>query len=278
LRGLDVLGTPTSGGAAYSGTFGPPATGALRVMTIGDSITQGYPATDGIGSAVSPSEAGGYRSEEDAKLTNLGISHSMVGTQTNNPTAQLLNSNNFFQNGNGGTIEGGGTPYIANEMAATNPNVIQILYGINDLRGGETPSQTFSAMQTLLNTIYTQNPNVTILLAGILSDNDGANSQDTNSNIQLYNSDLQGEVATLKNQGKSIYYVDMYDAFVTNGTENPGYYFDGVHPSASGYSVMGDMWATAIQQDVFAPEPASGAVLTVGAAILLARRRGKSAG
>jgi lysophospholipase L1-like esterase len=67
---------------------------------------------------------------------------------------------------------------------------------------------------------------------------------DLNQKVINFNNQIPGIVQNKVNQGKLVYVVDMYGALTTADLA------DTVHPNATGYNKMGDVWFNAVRNDL----------------------------
>ncbi|MEN6449366.1 MAG: SGNH/GDSL hydrolase family protein [Thermoguttaceae bacterium] len=269
--------------ANATSTIGAP----IQIMPLGDSITNGV------------NVAGGYRAELYQRLTNAGVSFQFVGSDTESPTATLTNAGQDHHEGHNGIqvdqLEGnldGNTNYTngnggywfagTGARAAVYPNVILLMCGINDIDSAPYPtvSTVTARMNSLLNHIFQDRPNVAVILAS-LTPLAGNNYTAWNSKVTAYNASLPGLVSTYASQGHKAYFLDMHSKLNNSPSisSNPDLWnADGLHPSQSGYNKMGDAWFDAMQSNgllVSTPEPSSLTLLACGCAGLLwyARRK-----
>jgi len=273
--------------------FGGHAQASLVIMPLGDSITQG-------GGAGDPSNQSGYRDQLFTDLNNENVSFSFTGTSSDYASAQLTAAGDQYHNGKSGYTLGNidsnltvsnGTPEIFG--VASNPNVVLLLGGTNDIQFNESVATTESNMTNVLTWFKTNLPN-TILLVGEVIPYDVT----SNSNMATYNTEIKqfnSWLATaVPSYGSNFHLVDTYDPFISpGGAINSSLYIDGLHPTAdavaapgapSGYADIGNPFNAAIESDVVTaavatPEPSALSLLAAGFLLLaLACYRSKSVG
>lgn len=227
----------SSGGSASGGgsSFKPcPATGACKIMPFGDSITQGFNVN------------GGYR----APLFHLALAANrnitFVGGQSDY-SVPSVDGMTFPKNheGHGGyTINGnmGIAQYVTSRMPNYKPNIVTLMIGTNDINGNVNVSDAPNRLGSLLDAIFTQDPNILVVLAQIVpTRNDG-----TNNTIKTYNAAMPNLVSKQTSQGRHIVLVDMYGAFTKNSNYKNALLGDNLHPNQAGYVLMAEVWFQAL--------------------------------
>ena len=251
----------------------PPPAGGLKIMPLGDSITDGVDGTD----------IAGYRGPLNTLLNNAGIQHQFVGSCTDTP-GNLPANQQHHEGHSGYTIQGGGRSglldpgNISSWLGASgpNPDVILLMIGTNDVTTYATTLATVplatANMDTLIETISNQttglDPHAKLIIAKITPMAGSYAGYDPE--VQAYNQSLIGLVAQHQAMGENVSLVDMYSA-LNPSTDVAG---DGLHPNDSGYNKMAQVWLNGIEAAV--PEPSTVILLGVGAISLFAyawRRR-----
>ena len=203
----------------------------LKIMPLGDSITEGYNGTTGnLG-------VDGYRTPLYLDLVNNGFSVDFVGSQ-NNGTG--------LDNDNEGHIG-----YSADEIRddvngwlTENPADVVLLHiGTNDIQDGEVAFGIVSEVEGILNNIYqwgvNNNKTVTVILASIILRSDNST---LNSTTISYNSGLQTMASNRIADGDPLIMVDMEHALVYP----TDLVSDGIHPTPTGYGKMATIWYNAL--------------------------------
>ena len=67
-----------------------------------------------------------------------------------------------------------------------------------------------------------------------------------NQRIEVFNAGIPAVVKSRADAGKHVLLVDMYTAFVSDPAYKSKYLADRLHPNASGYQLMSDVWDTVI--------------------------------
>jgi len=225
----------SSAGAGGTSGFQPcPASGPCKIMPFGDSITEGY------------NVAGGYR----APLFHLALAAkheiTFVGS-ANDYSVPTVDGTAFPKNheGHGGyTIEGtnGIAQFVSTSIPSYKPNIITLMIGTNDINGNVNVSDAPNRLGKLLDSIFTRDPNILVVLAQIVpSKTDG-----TNNAIKTYNAAMPNLVSTRVAQGQHIVMVDMYAAFTNDANYKQTLLNDNLHPNQTGYNGMADVWYKAL--------------------------------
>ncbi|MGX7673943.1 cellulose binding domain-containing protein [Plantactinospora sp. DSM 117369] len=218
-----LLAAASAAAIAVAGTLlaiGPASAesnGGVRVMPLGDSITDGL------------NVPGGYRIELWQKFVAGGYRIDFVGSQFNGPPSL---GDHDHQGHSGWTIAQIDAN-VVNWLRATTPRTVLLHIGTNDMF-----SQSAGAPQrlsTLIDKITNTAPEAEVFVASIIRLN-GADSQ-----VRTYNAAIPGIVQSKVNAGKRVHFVDMYPAL------GAGDLADGVHPNAGGYAKMATVWFNALR-------------------------------
>jgi hypothetical protein len=208
-----------SAGQAGSGAFEPcPATGACRILPLGDSITDGLTVQ------------GGYRIELFHLALQASKTITYVGGSMNGPT--MVDGMPFPRSHEGHSgwtiaqIDGiVPTPALG---AMVNPHIILLHIGTNDMGGGGAGAP--DRLGTLIDQILTAAPNSLLVVSNIIPLPNAVNA------VMTYNAAVPGVVNTRKNAGKHILFVDQFTGFPNSELQ------DGVHPNTTGYARMARAW------------------------------------
>jgi lysophospholipase L1-like esterase len=191
--------------------------GGVRVMPLGDSITDGF------------NVPGGYRIELWQRFTSGGYRIDFVGSQFNGPASL---GDHDHQGHSGWTIAQIDAN-VVNWLRATNPRTVLLHIGTNDMYGDTSGAPT--RLATLVDRITTTAPNADVFVATIIPKS-GADTQ-----VRGYNAAIPGIVQARAAAGKRVHLVDMYRALTLSDLA------DGVHPNATGYRKMADAWYAALR-------------------------------
>ncbi|MET8123356.1 cellulose binding domain-containing protein [Micromonospora sp. NPDC005189] len=191
--------------------------GGVRVMPLGDSITDGF------------NVPGGYRIELWQRFTTGGYRIDFVGSQFNGPASL---GDHDHQGHSGWTIAQIDAN-VVNWLRATNPRTVLLHIGTNDMYGDTSGAP--ARLATLIDRITTTAPNAEVFVATIIPKS-GADSQ-----VRGFNAAIPGLVQTRASAGKRVHLVDMYRALTLSDLA------DGVHPNATGYRKMAVAWYDALR-------------------------------
>ena len=216
----------------------------LRIMPLGDSITEGAGAAS----------TAGYRGPLWTLLANAGYNVDYVGSNTTNP--DTTNGMDRDHEGHGGwridTTSGGNGIF---EMLPTwfssieSPDIILLHIGTND--SGADTLNTMARTTALLDRLFAMQPSAHVVVSTIMWRNDATRY----ARIQTYNSNLTNAVAAQVAKGQKISILDMHAA-VPGGDEYGAINFgDGLHPNTTGYALMANAWLGAIEE--LYPDPAT---------------------
>jgi lysophospholipase L1-like esterase len=199
------------------------STNTLRVLPFGDSITWGYPSSDG----------GGYRCELQNYLTTQESTLEMVGSGSAGPCTQNKNEGH-----SGWTIAQ--LSSISNcTITGYRPNVVLLDIGTNDLNNGGSVASAVSEIQNLINKIFADRPSVTVLVGALIP----TTNSTVASKMRSFNLEVSAWVADQKSAGKHIRWVDMGMVKTTDLQ-------DGLHPNDAGYQKMAFGWTAGIDAAV----------------------------
>ncbi len=206
----------------------------LRIMPIGDSITEGGDGT------------GGFRRPLFDKLTAVWGMPNFVG------------SRNMRQSDPAGFVdhdEDGYSAYrieqittgkgfwdalpIEERLKAWDPAIVTIHAGTNDAQQAYRYAGVIDRLDQLVSRIVAFNPEIHIFLAQIIPANPPA-SETTQAYIRGLNSQIPGLVERHRALGHRVHLVDQYTPMLDH--PNP----DGIHPDAAGYAVMAEVWFQAM--------------------------------
>ncbi len=257
-----VWPTWKAAGSSFNGTSAPglAVSDEIAVMPLGDSLTLGY-----INDNNPDNEVGGYRRYLWELLQSDGITNvNFVGSLANGiPTIDPDHE------GHGGwrvdEIDGA----VAGWLAASQPDIILLLAGTNDIIQGYTPALALTRLNALLDKIHTLRPTAKILLAnlpGARANPDSIFAAVTPAAVSAFNSGLPAMVSTRAALGWSIVLVDVFgSAGLDRGAASSDYSVDGLHLSLAGYSKVANLWYSALNlgaADAAAPSVPTGVAAT----------------
>jgi lysophospholipase L1-like esterase len=202
--------------AVAIGTAHAESNGGVRVMPLGDSITDGF------------NVPGGYRINLWQKFQAGGYTVDLVGSQFNGPSGL----GDHDHEGHSGWTISQIDSNVVSWLQTYTPRTILLHIGTNDMVSSASGAPT--RLGTLLDHITTTAPNAEVFVATIipLSSADAA--------VRTFNAAIPGVVQTRANAGKRVHLVEMYSALTTADLA------DGVHPNAGGYAKMATVWYNAL--------------------------------
>jgi lysophospholipase L1-like esterase len=210
-----------SGGSPETGFQPCPATGACKVLPLGDSITFGLGFD------------GGYRVELFHLATQDGHEITFTGTQQMNGPA-MVDGKPFPRNHEG--ISGETIQQIANRIPTPGlrdmPHIVLLHAGTNDMY--QSPNGADTRLGALIDELIANAPDALIVVSNIIPFPRGANE------VSTYNAKVPGVVQERANKGAHVIFVDQFKDFPTSELG------DGVHPNKAGYARMAGVWYDAI--------------------------------
>lgn len=192
-------------------------------MPLGDSITDGF------------NVPGGYRIRLWRNIINNGLTVDFVGSSSNGP-AELGDKNH---EGHSGWRIDQIDASINGWMDTYRPQIVLLHIGTNDMIQNYDVANAPARLSGLIDKICAKLPAGGKLYVTKIVPLNGQDQKITN-----FNNQIPGIVQNKVNQGKPVYMVDMYSALTTADLA------DGVHPNATGYNKMGDVWFNAIRADL----------------------------
>ncbi len=189
----------------------------LKVLTLGDSITEG----------IMPSDLGGYR-DDLWQLLNRGGDHvDFVGNRSKG-----IGSFDRDHGGIAGERIDQMEARVDGLLTIFEPDAILLMAGTNDLIQGADADTAAERMDSLLERITSQQPLGQIFVATIPRMYDATN----NWFVQNYNAQLRSLVAAKQAAGQRITLVDQFNQLALVDLE------DGVHPTPEGNGKLAAAW------------------------------------
>ncbi|MEU7875276.1 cellulose binding domain-containing protein [Dactylosporangium sp. NPDC049140] len=191
--------------------------GGVRVMPLGDSLTEGL------------SVAGGYRIDLWSKLVAGGYKVDFVGSMSNGPSTL----GDHDHEGHSGWTIAQIDANVGTWLPAYTPHTILLHIGTNDIYGSD-PAGAPARLATLLDHITALAPAAEVFVAQIIP------VSCCDATVRTYNAAIPGIVQTRVNAGKHLHLVNMYSALTTADL------LDGIHPGTVGYGKMATVWYNAL--------------------------------
>jgi lysophospholipase L1-like esterase len=126
-------------------------------------------------------------------------------------------------------------------LAATDPDVVMMHFGTNDVWSNIPPATILAAYTTLVNQMRAQNPAMKILVAQIIPMNPSSCAECAQRVVAL-NAAIPGWAAGLTTAASPITVVDQWTGFDT--ATDTG---DGVHPNDAGNVKIANRWLPAVR-------------------------------
>ncbi|GAA1636222.1 ricin-type beta-trefoil lectin domain protein [Catellatospora bangladeshensis] len=204
-----------------SGVAAAESNGGVRVMPLGDSITEGTQVP------------GGYRTGLWQRLAGGGYRVDFVGTQFNGPSSLGDHDHEGHPGWRIDQIDAN----ISGWLQATAPRTVLLHIGTNDVLQNYQLSTAPGRLSSLLDRITAAAPAADVFVATIIP---LSNAGQENA-ARTFNAALPGIVQSKVNAGKHVHLVDMHSALTTADL------IDGIHPTATGYDKMAAAWYTALR-------------------------------
>lgn len=222
VAGVAVLAAATLGyvGAA-TGTALAETNGGVRVLPLGDSITDGF------------NVPGGYRVGLWQRFGAGRFTVDFVGSQFNGPATL----GDHDHEGHSGWRIDQLDANIVSWLQATTPHTVLLHIGTNDVIQNLNLANAPTRLGGLIDKITTTAPTAEVFVATIIPL--ASASQETA--VRTYNAAIPGIVQSRVNAGRHLHLVDMHNALTAADLA------DGVHPTAGGYEKMAATWFTALQ-------------------------------
>lgn len=209
----------------------PFTLGQLKIVPLGNSITQGNIARAGANS---------YRRNLWHKLDNAGYNVDFVGSLDTDNKGRTFPDASFDHDHEGHW--GWRADEILAELAAWltgyTPDVALIHLGSNDAIQGNTVNSTLDEIEDIIGILRNDNARITIFLAQILP----LENADWNAKVEGINSGLLTLASNLDEAQSRIILVDQ-----NSGWSIADHTYDGVHPNEAGEERMAQRWFSAFE-------------------------------
>jgi lysophospholipase L1-like esterase len=192
--------------------------GGVRVMPLGDSITDGY------------NVPGGYRINLWQRLVGGGYTVDFVGSGFNGPASLADHDHEGHSGWRIDQIDAN----IVGWLGAYTPRTILLHIGTNDMNQNYDIANAPARLSALIDKIRANAPDVELFVAQITPETDATLEQ----RVRNFNATIPGIVA---GKGAKTHLVDQHAALTTADLA------DGVHPNAAGYDKMAAVWDSALR-------------------------------
>jgi lysophospholipase L1-like esterase len=207
--------------AVTAGSAAAESNGGVRVMPLGDSITEGTQVP------------GGYRIGLWQRLAADGYRVDLVGSQFNGPAALGDHDHEGHPGWRIDQIDAN----INGWLAGTSPRTVLLHIGTNDVLQNYNLGGAPNRLSTLIDHITAAAPSADVFVATIIP----LSSASQESAARTFNAAVPGIVQAKVNAGKRVHLVDMHAAL------SPSDLIDGIHPTATGYDKMAAVWYAALR-------------------------------
>ncbi|MGM1065677.1 ricin-type beta-trefoil lectin domain protein, partial [Saccharothrix sp. Mg75] len=207
--------------ALPAGPAAAESNGGVRVMPLGDSITEGTQVP------------GGYRIGLWQRLAAGGYRVDFVGSQFNGPASLWDHDHQGHPGWRIDQVDANVATWLRN----TTPRTVLLHIGTNDILQNRDVANAPARLSALVDRITATAPNADVLVATIIP---LANAGQAAA-ARTFNAALPGIVQAKVNAGKRVRLVDMHSALTTADL------IDGVHPTATGYDKMAATWYAALR-------------------------------
>jgi lysophospholipase L1-like esterase len=208
-------------GALLPGTAAAESNGGVRVMPLGDSITDGTQVP------------GGYRIGLWQRATAGGYQVDFVGSQYNGPATL----GDHDHEGHPGWRIDQVDANIVSWLRATTPHTVLLHIGTNDVLQNYDVGHAPGRLSALIDHITATAPDAEVFVATIIPIANAGQE----ATARTFNAAVPGIVQSNQNAGKHVHLVDMHAALTAADL------IDGVHPTATGYDKMAATWFAALQ-------------------------------
>ena len=199
--------------------------GPVRIMALGDSIT---------------SSPGCWRALLWSRLRDNGFTGiDFVGTQS--PQGCGFDYDGEHEGHPGVLVtDVAAQGVLPPWLAASDPDVVVMHFGTNDVWSNRPTSAILDAYTTLVGQMRAQNPEVSVLVAQILP-MDPAGCAECGARVSALNAAIPEWAASLSTSRSPVVVVDQWTGFSTADDT-----YDGVHPNASGNQKIASAWYPAL--------------------------------
>jgi len=208
------------GVAAVAAPASAESNGGVRVIPLGDSITEGTQVP------------GGYRIGLWQRMAAGGFRVDFVGSQFNGPAALGDHDHEGHPGWRIDQIDAN----IVGWLRATTPHTVLLHIGTNDVLQNFNVATAPNRLSTLIDHITATSPSAEVFVATIIP---LAQASQENA-VRTFNAAIPGIVSRNASAGKHVHLVDMHSALTAADLT------DGIHPTANGYDKMAATWFAAL--------------------------------
>jgi lysophospholipase L1-like esterase len=215
-----AVGVLTAGAALKANVALAESNGGVKVMPLGDSITDGLTVP------------GGYRIGLWQRFTANGYKVDFVGSLSNGPASL----GDHDHEGHSGWRIDQIDANIVGWLGTYQPHTVLLHIGTNDILQNFNVSTAPNRLSALIDHITNTLPSAEVFVAQIIP---LANASQ-NAGVRTFNAAIPSIVQSKVAAGKHVHLVDEYDALTAADLA------DGIHPNAGGYDKMAAVWYNAL--------------------------------
>jgi lysophospholipase L1-like esterase len=202
------------------GSAAAESNGGVRVMPLGDSITEGTQVP------------GGYRIGLWQRFSSGGHRVDLVGSQFNGPAGLGDHDHEGHPGWRIDQIDAN----IVGWLRTYTPRTVLLHIGTNDVLQNHNLAGAPARLSTLVDHITATVPDAEVFVATIIP----LANAGQEANVRTFNATIPGMVQSKVSAGKHVHLVDMHSALTAADL------IDGIHPTAAGYDKMAAAWYAAL--------------------------------
>ncbi|TDV57320.1 cellulose binding domain-containing protein [Actinophytocola oryzae] len=195
--------------------------GGVRVMPLGDSITDGF----GV--------PGAYRTGLWQRFVNADYRVDFVGSGYNGPS----NLGDHDHEGHSGWRIDQIDAAVVAWLRTYTPHTVLLHIGTNDIIQNRDLANAPARLSTVVDKITATAPDAEVFVATLIPLGDATQE----ANVRAFNAAVPGIVQSKVNAGRKVHLVDMHSAVSAADL------YDGIHPSAAGHDKMAAAWYAALR-------------------------------
>jgi lysophospholipase L1-like esterase len=221
VTSLVAVAALAAGLVSSAGSAVAESNGGVRVMPLGDSITEGTQVP------------GGSRIGLWQRFAGAGYRVDFVGSQFNGPASLGDHDHEGHPGWRIDQIDANIVGWLRN----TDPHTVLLHIGTNDVLQNYNVGGAPDRLSALVDHITATVPSAEVFVATIIP---LANSGQESA-VRTFNATIPGIVQGKVNAGKRVHLVDMHAALTAADL------IDGIHPTATGYDKMAATWYSALR-------------------------------
>jgi lysophospholipase L1-like esterase len=189
---------------------------AIKIMPLGDSITDGY------------NVPGGYRTDLWQALHERGDRIKFVGSQENGPPELPHRHHEGYPGWRIDELH----RHVGDWLQAAQPDIILLLIGTNDIVQGYDLERAPARLDALIDDLFRHCPEVQVFVGSIPP----IDEPHLNARVQAYNQAIAQRIQARQVQGDRLIFVDLYAGLTSEDLA------DGIHPNRQGHRKIAQTW------------------------------------